>query len=172
MRKVLGLVCGACQKNVGVDKLVFAARRRARAGLTHPCPNCHADLLKVGTPVHQKATDNVRRSKKQERRVARREGGRRQPGSGARDGFEGDVRSVGKYRGECKFTRSHSYSLKVVDLEKLEAQAAAGELPVFDVEFQSVSPPKRYVIMPEWAYETLMVESGRRGDAGHDPNNQ
>ena len=97
--------------------------------------------------------------------MAVREGGHRQPGSGARDGFEGDVRNVGKYRGECKFTRASSYTLKLADLKKLEAQSGSGELPAFDVEFQSESPAKRYVIMPEWAYETLMLESGRRTDA-------
>jgi adenylate kinase len=48
------------------------------------------------------------------------------------------------------------------DLEKLEAQAGANELPVFDVEFQSRTPFRRYVILPEWVFDTLMAESGRR----------
>jgi hypothetical protein len=157
--------CGQCGCMALVDILIFNARRKARAGLPYPCPNCGDDLNKYGRRSLRATTDNTRRSKRQERRVAVREGGRRQPGSGARDGFEGDVRSVGKYRGECKFTRSASYSLKLADLKKLEAQAASGELPVFDVEFQSESPARRYVILPEWAYETLMHESGRRKDA-------
>lgn len=157
--------CTACQMIVTVDNLAFAAGRKARAGLTYRCPSCGADLYETGKDVKIVITDNKRRSLNQERRVAVREGGRRQPGSGARDGFEGDVRHVGKYRGECKFTRAASYTLKLADLKKLEAQAGSGELPAFDVEFQSESPAKRYVILPEWAYETLMHESGRRVDA-------
>lgn len=160
-----GIRCRACSAETLVDPLLWDARRRAKAGLPYACPQCGADLYRVGEEVFCPATDNMRRSKKQERRVAVREGGRRQPGSGAKDGFEGDVRNVGKYRGECKFTRASSYTLKLADLKKLEVQAASGELPAFDVEFQSESPAKRYVIMPEWAYEALMVESGRRKDA-------
>jgi hypothetical protein len=168
----LKLLCTNCNVEQEVDKLIFEARRKAKAGLPYPCIDCGGDLFHTGDRVVSVATDSIRRSRKQERRVATREGGRRQPGSGARDGFEGDVRSVGKYRGECKFTRASSYSLKLADLKKLEAQSAAGELPVFDVEFQSESPPKRYVIMPEWVYETLMVESGRRVDVEHDPDDR
>ena len=159
--------CNECNTEQEVDELQFQARRKQLAGLPYPCVSCQANLYKVGVRTYQPATDNTRRSKRQEKRVAAREGGYRQPGSGARDGWEGDVRLVGKYRGECKFTRASSYSLKLADLKKLETQAASGELPVFDVEFQSVSPAKRYVIMPEWVYETLMEESGRREDAGH-----
>lgn len=157
--------CGRCAFLAEVSPPIFRARRKAGAGLPYPCPNCGTDLYEFGVRVTSQMTDNIRRSKKQEKRVAAREGGKRQPGSGARDGFEGDVRDLGKYRGECKFTRASSYSLKLADLRKLEAQARSGELPIFDVEFQSESPSKRYVIMPEWAYETLMSESGRRKDA-------
>jgi hypothetical protein len=109
-------------------------------------------------------TDSQKRSRAQEKRVASRESGRRQPGSGARSGYEGDVRSPGKYRGECKLTRASSYSLKLADLRKLEIQAGHGELPIFDLEFCGVSPTRKYVVMPEWVYETLMEESGRRSD--------
>jgi len=166
------LRCTSCGSECEVDTLVFQTRKKKRAGLPFPCPACGEDLYRVGEFVRQRTLDNQRRSQKQERRVAVREGGRRQPGSGARDGWEGDVRNPGAYRGECKFTRASSYSLKLADLKKLEIQAASGEMPVFDVEFQSESPAKRYVIMPEWAYETLMVESGRRPDAGHGQNDR
>lgn len=168
----MNLLCTSCGKECEVDALVFQTRRSKHAGLPFPCTCCGADLYHTGEAVRRRAPDNQKRSQKQERRVAAREGGRRQPGSGARDGFEGDVRCYGRYRGECKFTRACSYSLKLADLKKLEAQAAAGELPVFDLEFQCESPARRYVIMPEWAYETLMEESGRRSDAGQDSNNR
>jgi len=153
--------CKNCKRIVTVDKLVF--RQRARMGLSYDCPACGAsDLTTNSERTKPKYTDNKKRSVKQEKRVAAREGGRAQPGSGAVDGFEGDVRKSGKYRGECKFTRAASYTLKLADLKKLEAQASSGELPVFDVEFQSEKPVKRYVIVPEWVFDTLMTESGRR----------
>jgi hypothetical protein len=152
------LKCQSCCLVQSVDQTVLTHHRSI--GQTKTCVGC-GGLLQEDKVSNR---DNRRRSKKQENRVARREGARRQPGSGAISGLEGDVRLVGQYRGECKFTRAASYSLKLSDLKKLELQAASSELPVFDIEFQSESPPKRYVIMPEWAYETLMSESGRRND--------
>ena len=151
-----------------VNKLVFDTRRKARAGLPFPCHSCGEDLCKMGERPKVGATDSQKRSRAQEKRVAVREDGRRQPGSGARDGYEGDVRVTGKYRGECKITRASSYSLKLTELRKLETQATAGELPVFDIEFCGVSPTRKYVVLPEWAYATLMQESGRRPSAEHD----
>jgi hypothetical protein len=43
-------------------------------------------------------------------------------------------------------------------------QANYGELPVLDIEFQVGPLHWRYVVLPEWAYEMLMTEAGRRGD--------
>lgn len=160
--RFIKITCSSCDTSQEVEKLVWEARRKTKAGLGFPCQTCKADLYKHGVRVRPGVTDNQRRSRKQEQRVAKREGGKRQPGSGAIDGFEGDVRALGRYRGECKFTRASSYTLKLVDLKKLESQARGEELPVFDLEFQSESPPKRYVVLPEWVFETLMEEAGRR----------
>lgn len=159
------IVCGECHTEHIVNEGVWHSRRKTGAGLPWPCAKCGADLYRVGSSPRRGASDSQRRSRAQEKRVAAREGGRRQPGSGAVDGFEGDVRSAGRYRGECKLTRASSYSLKLADLLKLERQASSGELPVLDLEFQCSAPFKRYVIMPEWAYESLMADAGRRGDA-------
>jgi len=125
---IINIRCTNCDHEQALNSLLFQARRGARAGLPYPCLNCKANLYQVGERVRQGASDSQRRSKAQEKRVAQREGGRRQPGSGARDGFEGDVRLVGKYRGECKLTRASSYRLQLSDLQKLERQAGAGEL--------------------------------------------
>jgi len=154
------LLCKKCDHVTSVPQMVF--RQRRKAGLPFTCKHCGEDLMVHGTSQKKGATDSQKRSRVQEKRVAAREGGRRQPGSGAADGFEGDVRAVGRYRGECKLTRAASYSLKLKDLMKLEGQAGKGELPVFDVEFQGVTPHKRYVILPEWVFDTLMEEAGRR----------
>jgi len=154
--RILCPVCGDITKSVNRD----CFKKLLSTGITPKCPFCNEEARREYTK--RGITDSQKRSRNQEKRVARREGGRRQPCSGAMDGFEGDVRRVGKFRGECKFTRAASYRLKLEDLKKIEHQACGSELPVFDLEFQSESPAKRYVVLPEWVYETLMVESGRR----------
>lgn len=60
---------------------------------------------------------------------------------------------------ECKFTRAASYQLKLSDLQQLERQAAADELPAFEVEFQGVYPHRRFIIIPDWVYKTLKAEA-------------
>lgn len=156
--KLLCPTCGTVEASIPFE--VFKRKRKLNLPLT--CPICKGTAEPEYLSKGAKPSDNLTRSKRQEKRVAVREGGKRQPRSGGIPGFEGDVRATGKYRGECKFTRSSSYRLCLSDLKKLEQQACAGELPVFDLEFQSESPSKRYVVLPEWVYETLMSESGRR----------
>ena len=143
-------------------------RMRSRLGMKPKCAECFHTMgldrdMQV-LVVNVSRSDNHKRSSTQERRVAAREGGRNQPASGSRPGYEGDVRTVGKFRGECKLTRGAGYRLNLKDLLAVERQAAGGELPVMDIEFQCQNPPKRYVVLPEWVYETLMTESGRRNN--------
>jgi hypothetical protein len=166
MRTNATLLCRKCDRTTSVNQAVL--RQRRKAGLQYACKHCGANLLKHGEKPKRGATDSQKRSRDQEKHVASREGGRKQPGSGSVDGFEGDVRVAKKYRGECKLTRAKSFSLKLEELLKLERQAGAGELPAFDIEFQGVNPHRRYVVVPEWVFDSLMEESGRRGDA--DPN--
>jgi hypothetical protein len=154
--------CSECRFYQVVDPITLKEKRRS--GQQILCIHCGCELSPV--QPRQGATDSQKRSRKQEKRAALREGGRRQPGSGAAEGFKGDVRAAGKYRGECKLTRAASYRLKLEDLTKLEQQATKSELPVFEIEFQGVNPHKSYVVMPLWVYETLMSESGRRDDEG------
>jgi len=156
-------ICSGC----GHVPTISVLDMRLRVGMEHICPLCGAGMMTGHKPVRG-VTDSQKRSRSQERRVARREGGRRQPGSGSVEGFSGDVRVARKYRGECKFTRANSFSLKLEELRKLEQQASAGELPAFDIEFLGVSPTRRYVVIPEWAFDSLMEESGRREDDDQD----
>ena len=102
----------------------------------------------------------MRRSKKQEQSAAKRHGARRQKGSGAMDHAKGDFRDPGKVRGECKFTRAKSFSLKLADLMKLEEQATLGERPVFEIEFQGQQPVMRYVVLPGWLYDYYQSLAG------------
>lgn len=152
-------LCTKCNKVRHVSTPIRMKRRRA--GLPYPCPNCGVGL-EHAVKIKKGASDSQKRSRAQEARVATREGGKTQAGSGNAAGYEGDVRKVGRYRGECKLTRAMSYRLRLEDIQKLKLQASGGELPVMDIEFQGVNPPERIVVMPEWAYETLMVEAGRR----------
>jgi hypothetical protein len=70
-------------------------------------------------------------------------------------GAKGDVRKRGEARIECKFTRAKSFSLKLSELQKIETEAEGDETPAFYVEFQGQQPHKRYVVIPEWLYESL-----------------
>ena len=156
------LWCNNCQAIRFIP--VVAVQHARRCGLKPICPNCGLALCLPDSSSY--ASDSHRRSHRQEKRVAEREGARCQPASGSCPGYEGDIRKVGSYRGECKITKAQSYSLKLKDLMTIERQAAGSELPVFDIEFDGVAPPRRYVVLPEWVYETLMTESGRRDDGG------
>lgn len=100
-------------------------------------------------------TDNQRRSQDQEKRAAKRYGGRRQAGSGSSHRAKGDFVAEGKIRGECKFTRAKSFSVKLEELLKIEKEASGMEMPLFEVEFQGVFPHKRYVVIRSEDYEAL-----------------
>lgn len=101
-------------------------------------------------------TNQQKRSRDQERRLAKTFGMRQQVASGAIPGIKSDLREKGRLRGEAKETVHKSYSLKLVELEKLEREAQGGELPLFMVEFQGSHPFKRYVVMPEWVALSLL----------------
>lgn len=82
-----------------------------------------------------KRTQNAR-SRSQEARYAAQRGGKRQPGSGARPGAPGDVRSENELT-EMKFTDAKSYTLKVSDLQKILRQALSqGREPEFVIDFE------------------------------------
>lgn len=156
------LECPKCGRVQAYNSMIF--QRRRESGLTIICLTfqCEVDLIKEGISVKRGATDDQKRSRDQEKRVAQREGGKRQAGSGSVSGVKGDVRAIGKVRSECKFTRAASFRLKLIELLKIEREASGSELPVFDIEFQRGLVHRRYVVLPEWVYETLMHESGRR----------
>jgi len=63
---------------------------------------------------------------------------------------------AGVHRGECKFTRAQSYSIKLQDLLEIERHASGDEKPFLEIEFQGVFPHKRYVVLPDWAFQSLI----------------
>jgi hypothetical protein len=101
-------------------------------------------------------SDSQKRSQDQEKRAAKRYSMRKQPGSGSRDGAKGDLRDVGKRRAELKETIKKSFSLKLDVLEKIEREATGSEDPLLEIEFQGVFPHKRYVVLPDHAYESMI----------------
>lgn len=155
---VFTLRCSKCEGGTKVNSLVF--KQRSGAGLAYTCAHCSADLVKTGyRPKHGK-TDSQKRSIKQEKSVARRTGGRTTPGSGNQPGAKGDVRAVASSVTECKCTTRKSFTLKLADLMKIENASHAGENPIMEIEFQGVSPKKRFVVLPGWLYDYYASLSG------------
>jgi hypothetical protein len=100
-----------------------------------------------------------RLSQKQERRNAELLGGRTQPGSGSSNRAKGDVRKLGEYRGESKFTFSLSYHLERRVLEKITSECSDGEKPILFLDFKNKESGKShgsYVILHETDFEELV----------------
>lgn len=92
----------------------------------------------------------IKDSQKQERSLAKELGGSVNAGSGNGWVRKGDVRAEHELW-ECKITSAKSYSLKEMDLEKLETQALMdGRIPVFLVEF--LKSGGEYVILSKNDY--------------------
>lgn len=109
----------------------------------------------VMPPKHGR-TDAQKRSRDQERRASKRDGGRVQPGSGSMDHAKGDIHSPGVYRMECKETTAKSFSVKRTILDKISSEATGMETPVLEVEFQGQYPKSRVYVIPEWAWQEYM----------------
>lgn len=91
-------------------------------------------------PLQTKAAKaRVKRSRQMEASLAERMGARAQPASGSSRlaGFKGDVRKMGSWRVEHKFTdATKTYVLKLSDLAKIIGQAMdANEFPAMVLEF-------------------------------------
>lgn len=149
--------CPVCQTPQKIPTTVMRVMRNA--GIFVGCSNCNHPFSRKELFQQQRKlrgrTDDQKRSIEQEKNAAKRYGGKRVPASGAMPGSKGDVRDKGRLMVECKFTRAKSYRLKLEDLMKLESEAGANEAPVFEIEFHSVHPHRRYVVIPDWYYEHL-----------------
>ena len=104
-------------------------------------------------------THSHARAPKQEKELAEEIGGRTVKGSGCGQ-EKGDVRLPGVARVECKTTRNRSYGVSVDTLRKLEdAAMPSGEIPFLEVELDNQGNPTSFVVLPRWAFETLMGEA-------------
>lgn len=96
---------------------------------------------------------------KQERRNAEMIGGRTQPGSGSSSRAKGDVRKIGEYRGESKFTFAQSYPLARATLEKILAECRDGEKPILFLDYKNKDTGRThgsYVVLHETDFERLV----------------
>lgn len=96
---------------------------------------------------------------KQERRNAEMIGARVQPGSGSSSRAKGDVRKLGEWRGESKFTFANAYALDVRTLNKIASECGTGEKPLLFLDFKhkvSGRTHGSFVILYETDFEELL----------------
>lgn len=99
-----------------------------------------------------------RLSQRQEMRNAELIGGRTQPGSGS-GRAKGDVRKLGEYRGESKFTYSLAYQLSRRVLEKIMGECGDGEKPILFLDFKNKETSRThgsYVVLHENDFKELL----------------
>jgi len=81
-----------------------------------------------------------RKPRKHEKLTAECLGGQTQPGSGAKEGFKGDVRGVGTpfvdFLVECKRTEGFSIRILVKWLNKITTEAGIDKEPALAIQFE------------------------------------
>jgi len=106
----------------------------------------------------KKGNPSYRRSRKQEREIAGRLGGRTTAASGSKD-EKGDVRVKGIMRIEAKTTKHKSFSVTLDMVRQIEEAAlVSGEMPVIAIEFinsQGV-PIKEVCVCPSYVLQELL----------------
>lgn len=103
-------------------------------------------------------TASHRRSKKQERDLAKRGGGRLVPGSGSGH-QKGDVKKyLGVYRVEAKTTKRNSFSVTREMIQKIEEAALPNnEMPAIIIEFidEQGRPQAEVAVIPTYVLGSL-----------------
>lgn len=97
-------------------------------------------------------------SQKRERKTMDALGARLQAGSGAPKGHKGDGRIFDKHRVEHKYTEAMSYSLKLQELWKINAECEGNERPLFVIDFLKKGTGKllsSYVVIPMSDFERM-----------------
>lgn len=110
-------------------------------------------MFQLKRPYHSKRN----RSKRSEKSLAKKLGGRVQPASGALPvaSLKGDV-VTDRFCVDDKTTLSASFSVKVADIRKIERQAfQMRRLPVMSVQFENYGNTRVYVLT-ELAFNTLV----------------
>lgn len=100
---------------------------------------------------------SYRRSRKQEKELASRIGGRRTVASGSKD-EKGDVRLKNIVRIEAKTTKNKSFSVTLDMIRQIEdAALSAGEMPVIAIEFNNGAGKKikEVAVVPMYVLDML-----------------
>jgi hypothetical protein len=102
----------------------------------------------------------------QERRTAEDVGGREQPASGATQFYKGDVRAR-DILVENKTTSSKQYGLKLRELEKIKSEALMANARewAFQIDFQTMTGNKRFVVI-DWERLLQLLEAEKTIKSG------
>lgn len=105
----------------------------------------------------EKGNTSYRRSRKQEKELATRLGGRQTAASGSKD-EKGDVRLKGIIRVEAKTTMHKSFSVTLEMIKQIEdAALASDEMPVIVIEFNDSRghKVKEVAVVPTYVLDLL-----------------
>jgi len=116
-----------------------------------------------------------RKPKRHEKATAKALGGRTQPGSGAKDGFKGDVREVAtpdmEFLIECKRTEDQSLRVEARWLNKITTEAGPDREPALAIQFETnvlrrltrpdqVTAEADWVAVPRSVFKRLLDAAG------------
>ena len=109
-------------------------------------------------PRYEKAMTTGRRGARHEKRISKRSGDRRVPGSGSKPGKPGDIRGI-EFLREAKTTKGRGRTISGNELEKITSQAiSVGLEPLMEICFegQTAPTPKDWVLVPADVFEDLV----------------
>jgi len=128
------------------------------------CNLCGMRAL-YGTERKKGRSEGQKRSREQERSIAKKEHGEVTPGSGCGKKHKDDVHCdeavyvfSGHPRIEAKSTKHITFRLDKRDLQNLESHAKEGEVPIMAVEFAHGSEKRSYWVIPREYLERREVD--------------
>lgn len=163
-----GTHCDGCKQVTSTTRINFMQRQGSDSRIvrqSHLCAACIEDGVEIDlnlemAPDPEKsrlAKERIKTSRKLEKVLADDLGGRPQPGSGGTRlrGYKGDVRVMGEWRLEHKYTDSlHFYKLHLIDLAKITGLAMeANEKPALIVEFAKAR--EAFAVLPYSLFKEL-----------------
>lgn len=128
---------------------------------------------KKSGPDYFKKDPTTKISKKHEKDVANRSGGRRVPGSGNIAGMPGDV-SDPIFRRECKATKGGGTQIQAEWIKKISGEALAiNKIPLIELRFegQTEPTPKDWIMIPSIEFQRI-IEKLQHLESPQQPNGQ
>lgn len=119
-------------------------------------------------PDYFKKEPTTKISKRHEKDVEKRSGGRRTPGSGNKLGIPGDVDDP-IFRRECKATKGGGTQIQAEWLKKISTEALAiNKVPLIELRFEGQVEPasKDWVMIPAIEFQGLLEKIKRLEDRG------